>query len=59
MLAKMLLEAEHYHTTYEPTAPRHHWSDWYAAFMAARQDGLAPADAADAARRHTEGADKC
>ncbi len=38
-LAELLREAEEQHSHYEPTAPKHHWSDWYAAFMVARQRG--------------------
>jgi hypothetical protein len=38
-LAQLLHEAEDHHGTYEPTAPKHHWWDWYAAFVIARQQG--------------------
>jgi len=31
---------------YEPTAPKHHWSGWYAAYIVARQDGKDPEEAA-------------
>jgi hypothetical protein len=50
-LAVLLREAEEHHGPYEATAPKHHWSDWYAAYIAARQDGRTPDEAsADAAR---------
>ena len=29
-LAELLREAEEHHGHYEPTAPKHHWYDWYA-----------------------------
>ena len=30
-LTELLLDAEEHHGQYEPTAPKHHWSTWYAA----------------------------
>jgi catechol 2,3-dioxygenase-like lactoylglutathione lyase family enzyme len=51
-LTGLLREAEKRHGEYEPTAPKHHWSDWYAAFIVARQRGRSPEEAAeDGARR--------
>jgi len=44
-LTDLLREAEERHGEYERTAPKHHWSGWYAAYLAARQQG-ASADAA-------------
>jgi hypothetical protein len=44
-LAELLREAEENHGRYEPTAPKHHWSDWYAAFILARQQGRTPEEA--------------
>ena len=41
-LTELLQEAEKHHSEYEPTAPKHHWSDWYAAYIVARQDGKRP-----------------
>src|SRR5262249_43253808 len=38
-LIELLREAEQRHGTYEPTAPKHHWSEFYGAFIAARQQG--------------------
>jgi catechol 2,3-dioxygenase-like lactoylglutathione lyase family enzyme len=51
-MTTMLKEAEHNHGTYEATAPKHHWSDWYAAFIVARQNGSTTEAAAEAAGRH-------
>jgi hypothetical protein len=41
-LADLLHEAEEQHGRYEPTAPRHHWWDWYAAYIVARRLGRTP-----------------
>ena len=38
-LARLLRDAEEHHGRYEPTAPKHHWSDWYAAYIVARRLG--------------------
>jgi catechol 2,3-dioxygenase-like lactoylglutathione lyase family enzyme len=38
-LTALLREAEQQHGRYEPTAPTHHWSDFYAAYIIARQQG--------------------
>ena len=54
-LADLLRETEERHGEYEPTAPKHHWSDWYAAYMVARERGRAPEDAAQEAAAHMEG----
>jgi catechol 2,3-dioxygenase-like lactoylglutathione lyase family enzyme len=45
-LTELLREAEKRHGEYEPTAPKHHWSDWYAAYIVARQLGRTPEEAA-------------
>jgi len=51
-LADLLRETETRHGGYEPTAPKHHWSDWYAPYIVARERGKSPEDAAkDAAMR--------
>jgi catechol 2,3-dioxygenase-like lactoylglutathione lyase family enzyme len=47
-LTDLLKDAENGHGQYEPTAPKHHWSDWYAAYIVARAEGRAPEDAAAA-----------
>jgi catechol 2,3-dioxygenase-like lactoylglutathione lyase family enzyme len=53
-LTELLREAEKHHGSYEPTAPKHHWSTWYAAYIVARENGREPDDAAKDAALHTE-----
>jgi catechol 2,3-dioxygenase-like lactoylglutathione lyase family enzyme len=55
-LAELLKEAEERHSKYEPTAPKHHWSGWYAAYIVARERGTTPEEAAKDAALHMEGA---
>ena len=55
-LTELLREAEEHHGEYQPTAPKHHWSGWYAAYVVARERGGTPADAARDAALHVEGA---
>ena len=55
-LTELLQETEKRHGEYEPTAPKHHWSGWYAAYIVARQDGKTPEEAATNATIHIEGA---
>ena len=55
-LTELLREAEKHHGEYEPTAPKHHWSGWYAAYIVARQDGKTPEEAAKEGKLHIEGA---
>ena len=57
-LTDLLREAEEGHGKYEPTAPKHHWSGWYAAYIVARERGKAPEEAAKDAALHMEGARK-
>jgi len=45
-LTELLREAEEHHGEYEPTAPKHHWSAWYAAYIVARERGRTAEDAA-------------
>jgi catechol 2,3-dioxygenase-like lactoylglutathione lyase family enzyme len=45
-LTEILRETEEHHGEYEPTAPKHHWSGWYAAYIVARQQGKTPEEAA-------------
>ena len=45
-VTSLLREAEQQHGVYEPTAPKHHWSDWYAAYVVARERGKTPEEAA-------------
>jgi len=54
-LTELLREAEQHHGEYEPTAPKHHWSGWYAAYIVARQDGKTPEEAAKEGKLHIEG----
>jgi catechol 2,3-dioxygenase-like lactoylglutathione lyase family enzyme len=55
-LTELLQETEKRHGTYEPTAPKHHWSGWYAAYVIARERGRTPDEAAKDATDHIEGA---
>ena len=54
-LTELLQEAKKRHGEYEPTAPKHHWSGWYAAYIVARQDGESPEEAAKDGKIHIEG----
>jgi catechol 2,3-dioxygenase-like lactoylglutathione lyase family enzyme len=53
-LTVLLKEAEEHHGPYEAKAPKHHWSDWYAAYIDARERGRSPDDAAKDAALHME-----
>jgi catechol 2,3-dioxygenase-like lactoylglutathione lyase family enzyme len=53
-LTELLQEAETRHGGYEPTAPKHHWSEWYAAYVISRQRGRTSDDAVRDATLHTE-----
>jgi catechol 2,3-dioxygenase-like lactoylglutathione lyase family enzyme len=55
-LTELLQETEKHHSEYEPTAPKHQWSAWYAAYIVARQDGKTPEEAAKDGKIHIEGA---
>jgi catechol 2,3-dioxygenase-like lactoylglutathione lyase family enzyme len=55
-LTELLKEAEKHHGEYEPTAPKHHWSGFYAAYIVARQDGKTPEEAAKDGVSHIESA---
>jgi catechol 2,3-dioxygenase-like lactoylglutathione lyase family enzyme len=54
-LTGLLREAEESHGRYEPTAPTHHWSDWYAAYMVGRERGSTPEEASLEAAQRIEG----
>jgi catechol 2,3-dioxygenase-like lactoylglutathione lyase family enzyme len=54
-LTELLREAEQHHGEYEPTAPKHHWSGWYAAYIVARENGKAPEEAAKDGKLNIEG----
>jgi catechol 2,3-dioxygenase-like lactoylglutathione lyase family enzyme len=53
-LTELLQETEKRHGAYEPTAPKHHWSGWYAAYVVARERGGTPDEAASEAALHIE-----
>jgi catechol 2,3-dioxygenase-like lactoylglutathione lyase family enzyme len=53
-LTPLLREAEERHGEYESTAPKHHWSDWYAAYIVARERGRTPDEAAKEGAAHME-----
>jgi hypothetical protein len=53
-LTELLRETEQHHGEYEPNAPKHHWSDWYAAYIVARQEGKTPEEAARAGKLRIE-----
>jgi catechol 2,3-dioxygenase-like lactoylglutathione lyase family enzyme len=51
-LTDLLREAEMHHGEFEATAPKHHWSGFYAAYVVARERGKTPEEAAKDASRH-------
>jgi hypothetical protein len=53
-LTELLREAEEHHGPYEASAPKHHWSGFYAAYVVAREDGRSPEEADQDARRHMD-----
>jgi catechol 2,3-dioxygenase-like lactoylglutathione lyase family enzyme len=53
-LTELFQETEKHHGEYEPTAPKHHWSGWYAAYVVARERGRTPDEAAKEAKLHIE-----
>jgi catechol 2,3-dioxygenase-like lactoylglutathione lyase family enzyme len=53
-LTALFQETEQRHGAYEPTAPKHHWSGWYAAYVVARERGKTPDEAAKEATSHIE-----
>lgn len=54
-LTDLLLEAEEHHGPYEASAPKHHWSGFYAAYIVAREEGRSPEEADQDARRYMDG----
>jgi len=52
-LRELLRDAEARHGKYEPTAPKHHWSTWYAAYIVACQRGRTPDEAIEDAAAYT------
>ena len=55
-LTELLREAEMHHGAYEASAPKHHWSGWYAAYIVARERGRTSEEAAQDAALHMEAA---
>ena len=53
-LTPLLRETEERHGKYEATAPKHHWSEWYAAYLVARERGRTPDEAAKDAALYME-----
>jgi catechol 2,3-dioxygenase-like lactoylglutathione lyase family enzyme len=53
-LATLLRETAEHHDHYEKTHAEHHWWDWYAPYLRARQNGSTPEEAATAADRYME-----
>jgi catechol 2,3-dioxygenase-like lactoylglutathione lyase family enzyme len=51
-LATLLRETAEHHNPYEKTHAEHHWWDWYAPYLNARQNGSSPEEAADTADRY-------
>lgn len=51
-LTDLLRDAEQRHGAYEASAPKHHWSDWYAAYITARERGKTPEQSVQAAALH-------
>ena len=54
-LSRLLREAEEHHGPYEASAPKHHWSGFYAAYIVAREEGQSPEEADQAARSFMDG----
>lgn len=53
-LTELLQDAEKRHGAYQAAAPKHHWSEWYAGYIVARERGMTPDAAATDAARHVE-----
>jgi catechol 2,3-dioxygenase-like lactoylglutathione lyase family enzyme len=53
-LANLLRETAERHDPYEKTHAEHHWWDWYAPYLSARQNGNSPEESAVAADRYME-----
>jgi hypothetical protein len=51
-LSDLLHETAGRHGAFEAVAPPHDWWDWYAAYMNAREQGLAPDEASVSAGRY-------
>jgi catechol 2,3-dioxygenase-like lactoylglutathione lyase family enzyme len=53
-LAGLLRETGEHHDIFEKTHAEHHWWDWYASYLNARQSGSNPEEAAAGANRYME-----
>jgi len=53
-LAELLHETEQHHGHYEKTHAEHHWWDWYAPYLSARQNGASSDEAVAVADRSME-----
>lgn len=53
-IADLLHETEEHHGHYEKTHAQHHWWDWYAPYLSARQTGSSPEEAVAAADRYMD-----
>jgi len=54
ILAELLHETAEHHDRYEKTHAEHHWWDWYAPYLSARQNGGSSEQAVAAADRYME-----
>ena len=53
-LAALLRETSEHHGRFETSHGEHHWSDWYASYLSARQNGSSSEEAAAAADSYLE-----
>lgn len=53
-LAELLRETSEHHDQYEKTHAEHHWWDWYAPYLNARQNGKNSEEATVAADRYMD-----
>lgn len=53
-LADLLRETAEHHDPYEKSSPPHNWWNWYAPYLAARQQGSTPEEASRAAGLYME-----
>lgn len=53
-LAELLRETAEHHDRFEKTHAKHHWADWYASYLKARQNGSSSDEASATADRYME-----
>ena len=53
-LADLLRETAEHHDRFEKTHAKHHWADWYASYLGARQNGSSSDEATATADRYME-----